>query len=81
MNNNALILACEKGQKGVVTALLKTKKNEIDKRDNLGNTALHFACEKGNKDIVKLLLQNDAQVDIANNNGVTALHAAYKKRQ
>lgn len=46
----------------------------IDDVDSSGNTALHWACDEGHVDVITLLLQHNANLDIINDKGRTALH-------
>ncbi|ELU14350.1 hypothetical protein CAPTEDRAFT_31226, partial [Capitella teleta] len=41
-----------------------------------GNTVLHYAIQEGNRDPVELLITQGADVDIQNNSGDNAFHAA-----
>uniref|UniRef100_A0ABD2WG24 Uncharacterized protein n=1 Tax=Trichogramma kaykai TaxID=54128 RepID=A0ABD2WG24_9HYME len=45
----------------------------IDFRDSLGNTPLHMAVNCGNKKAVELLLRRGANLNLANNEGLTTL--------
>ncbi len=45
-------------------------------KNKLGDTALHAAAWKGRTEVVKLLLLNDAEVNIINSEGKTALELA-----
>lgn len=46
--------------------------------DELGYAPFHYACKKGYRDIVRLLLEQDADVSLLSNAGVTALHLALR---
>lgn len=52
------------------------KKNFINRQNKFGNTALILAVEKNNYDTVTELLLADADPNLANNDGFTALHQA-----
>ena len=49
---------------------------DINARDSHGKTLLHHACEYGLAEGVSILLANDAQADICDEKGCTALHYA-----
>ena len=56
-----------------VKKLLKDKSVDINEQDIENNTPLMYACEEGKKDIVKLLVEADADLNIQNSYGETAL--------
>ncbi len=51
---------------------------DIDKKDQFATTPLHWAVALGKVDAVKYLLSQGADVNLANNEGVTPLDEAYK---
>ncbi|KAL3891287.1 hypothetical protein ACJMK2_003550 [Sinanodonta woodiana] len=86
-----LLHCARRGQKSVVQELLKSAKEgklKIDvnwkgkDKGKRGYSALHLAAYFGHRDVVQLLLENDADVNILNNDGDTPLHkAAYTGRE
>lgn len=69
-----LILACYHGNEEVVRFLLD-KVDDINGSSNYG-TPLMAAVVKGDENIVELLLKRNADTDIPDSNGTTALHYA-----
>ena len=69
---NALMMACENGQKEIVELLLSANVN-VHKVVKEGITALFAACRGGNKDIVELLLAAGADMNKTNKYGHTPL--------
>lgn len=71
--------ACQ-GYETIARALCTTKDRLINAKDDGGNTALHLAASQGNREgnlgIVQLILNEDAEVDVKNCIGLTALHFA-----
>lgn len=59
---------------------LKTNSNVlkdwINMKSNNGYTSLHYAAFRGNIDVIKLLIENGANIDICNNEGLNVLHLA-----
>lgn len=70
--DNALMIACYKGNEQAVLKLLK-KGAKVDKN---GWTPLHYAAANGNNNIVKMLLARDAFVNAASPNGTTPVMMA-----
>jgi ankyrin repeat protein len=54
------------------------KKIEIDERDKQGRTALHLAIATSNVTAARFLLSNGANPNVADEDGLTALHRAAK---
>ncbi|XP_046634899.1 serine/threonine-protein phosphatase 6 regulatory ankyrin repeat subunit B-like isoform X2 [Daphnia pulicaria] len=54
------------------------KKIEIDERDKQGRTALHLAIATSNVTAARFLLSNGANPNVADEDGLTALHQAAK---
>ncbi len=52
----------------------------INTRDGIGNTSLMLACDFEKFDIVNLLLSKNANIDISNEFGYTAIHFAVQKK-
>ena len=64
---------------GLVKLLLNETTTSIDTTDGLGNTALIIACEKGLLEIVNYLIDNGANINHQNKQGLTpAMKAAEK---
>ncbi|QEC44754.1 ankyrin repeat domain-containing protein [Pseudobacter ginsenosidimutans] len=85
-NGSALIPACERGHVETVAAILEDKKFPIDHINRLGWTALLEAIILGNggkahTKIVQLLIKAGADLNIADQNGITPLAHARKKGQ
>ena len=77
----ALILACQRGHEDIVMKLLENQSIDINATTSGGDTALIGACEKGEGvsfRIIKTLLDRGANVNLANNEGVTPLMMASK---
>lgn len=70
--DNALMIACYKGNEEAVSKLLK--KGAAVNKD--GWTPLHYAAANGNNEIVKMLLMRDAFVNAASPNGTTPIMMA-----
>jgi ankyrin repeat protein len=77
----ALILACQRGHEDIVMKLLENQSIDINATTSGGDTALIGACEKGDflySRITVTLLNRGADVNLANNEGVTPLMMASK---
>ena len=70
--DNALMIACYKGNEQAVLKLLK-KGVKVNKN---GWSPLHYAAANGNNNIVKMLLVRDAFVNAASPNGTTPVMMA-----
>jgi ankyrin repeat protein len=70
--DNALMIACYKGNKPAVEALL-AKGAQVNRP---GWTPLHYAAAIGNNDIVKLLLEKSAYIDAESPNKTTPMMMA-----
>ena len=70
--DNALMIACYKGNEQAVLKLLK-KGAKVNKN---GWSPLHYAAANGNNNIVKMLLVRDAFVNAASPNGTTPVMMA-----
>ena len=84
-NRTALLCACMKGQQPMAKALLKRGANRMAK-DSYQRTPLHWAAQNGHLACVVLLIgqpgrykMTPADVDAADERGVTALHLAAVK--
>lgn len=71
-----LILAAIKGNVGLTKFLLGKPNIDVDIQAQGGYTALIFAAYYGHIGVVKLLLEHNANFDIRNHNGETALDLA-----
>jgi ankyrin repeat protein len=77
----ALALACEKGLRGVVEAILESDRlKNVNYEDKYENTPLLLACRHDDVEIVRLLLQHGATAKVNHRNqyGETALCVACK---
>jgi ankyrin repeat protein len=75
-NVTPLHMAAVKGYYDILKLLLERKANPTAKTLH-GQTPLHFACfSNGNSQIISLLINKKAEVNIQDNDGNTALHAA-----
>jgi len=76
-NINPFTHAATTSNFGLVKFLLNETEINIDATDGLGNTALIIACEKGLLEIVNYLIDNGANVNHQNKQGLTpAMKAA-----
>ncbi|KAJ5657428.1 uncharacterized protein N7484_001077 [Penicillium longicatenatum] len=73
----ALHRAAQKGDSGVVEALLKADGAEKDAQNNDGETPLYIAAYCGNIDAVKILIEYQCSVTIPEKDGWQPLTAAY----
>ncbi len=64
-----------------IIELLLDAGSDINAADNKGNTALILAAKKGNSQAVRLLLSKDANPELKNNSGYTALEKAEDKNR
>jgi len=76
-NENALILATKFGKERAVKTLLQHS-IFVNQQDYLGNTALYYAVDIQNTKLIKLLLCNNADMNIKNLDGKSALDLAYE---
>lgn len=75
-NSTALHVAVELGKPKVIEFLLKSGANPNVTNDQFHETPLHLACNDGNLAAVNLLLSANADADLEDINGVTALMSA-----
>nr|XP_056700510.1 acyl-CoA-binding domain-containing protein 6 [Euleptes europaea] len=59
-----------------VTKAIRTKKVDVNTKDEKGRALLHWACDRGHKELVSILLQHTADVNSQDDEGQTALHYA-----
>ena len=78
MGYTPLHSATDNGHTECVKLLLAHPDIQVDAQDSTDETALIKACRKNNTDIAKVLLMKGADVNLKNNNGMTALHRAAK---
>ncbi|RDD44631.1 Transient receptor potential cation channel subfamily A member 1 [Trichoplax sp. H2] len=57
---------------------VQAKSSCVNSQDTFGKTALHYAIETEASNIVTYLLESNCNLNIGDNNGVTALHTAVK---
>ena len=65
----------------LVRKISKEDNNINEKDDELGRTALYLCCKKGFVKIAKLLLENDADINLQNNQGFTPLMIACQENK
>jgi ankyrin repeat protein len=56
-------------------------KNWVNARSDQGFTALHFASYRGNYELISLLIDEGAEVEVINNEGLNVLHMAAQGNQ
>jgi hypothetical protein len=79
--STVLIWACNKGDIELIEAVLESKLSGIDdKHLRTSVTAAMVATMDGNYDILSLLIAEGANLNVADNNGLTALNHAIIKR-
>ncbi|MCX5924888.1 MAG: ankyrin repeat domain-containing protein [Candidatus Dependentiae bacterium] len=76
--DTVLVLACSKGDTGIVELLLNNGA-DINQQDGHGDTPLLWACYKGHSAIVELLLNRSAHINQPNLYGSTPLKEACSK--
>ena len=59
---------------------ISENRDEINAKNFIGNTALHIATEKKHLNTIKSLLKNGADINIKNNENVTALISTLNKK-
>jgi len=79
-DNTLLLWLIKNGEINIAEKLIKIRGIDLDKQDNSHkDTALMYAAYKGYTDIVKLLIENRANLNIQDENGLTALMWAIEK--
>lgn len=66
-----LMRAADNGHVEAVKLLLETKAVDVNAGDEWQNTALHFVMANQNMDVLELLLQQGADINKANRDGIT----------
>ncbi|XP_015282809.1 PREDICTED: acyl-CoA-binding domain-containing protein 6 [Gekko japonicus] len=59
-----------------VTKAIRSKKVDVNTKDEKGRALLHWASDRGHKELVSVLLQHTADVNSQDDEGQTALHYA-----
>jgi len=77
-NENALILATKANQIQSVDNLLKYSTINVNQQDDFGNTSLYYAVDLKNLTILHLLLSHQADPNIKNSDGKSALNLAHE---
>ncbi|XP_038614525.1 acyl-CoA-binding domain-containing protein 6 [Tachyglossus aculeatus] len=67
---------CRENNIDHVTKAIKSKKVDVNVKDEEGRALLHWACDRGHKELVSVLLQFTADINSQDNEGQTALHYA-----
>ena len=70
---NCLHISVLYGLKEIVEFVLKKYSNLIDSKNINGKTPLFYAVDVGNLEIIKILLNNGADIDIKQNDGLNVL--------
>ena len=86
---NALHYAALKGNLAATKSILRNASNTSDNESNKlidlkkddGYTALHLACLNGHKNVASYLIENNADLEAADNRGQTVLHSAVHQGQ
>jgi hypothetical protein len=68
--------AAERGNTDAVLAFIRKKRSSANLRNELGHVPLHIAALHNCYDVVDILLRNEADVNIQDNFGWSALHFA-----
>ena len=76
MTQPSLYDAAVFNKREVVEAMLARDPNGVDTRDGYGFTALHGVAGEDHPDMARLLIARGADVNAANDEGVTPLHLA-----
>ncbi|KAG3111579.1 hypothetical protein PI125_g9001 [Phytophthora idaei] len=74
--DTALRIACERGKRKTVEALLRNPSNDVNLVDADGRTPLMSASEHGHTEVVAILLEKGANSNDQLPNGFSALHIA-----
>ena len=74
--NNALLLAIERGLRGVAVKILMRSPFLVYSQNKTGFTALHYAAIQGDAQLCEKLISCEAKVTAKNMNGETPLHLA-----
>lgn len=74
--NTFLHLACRGNKNAVIFLLSQEKPFELNQKNDMGQTPLHLAAETNRSDIINLLEKAEADPNIQDNDGETALHYA-----
>ena len=68
-----LLRAVDNGYEKAAALLLSLPETDVNARDEYDNTALHHAVSAGNIDMINLLMKHNADVHLANREGVSPL--------
>ena len=79
-NKTALIMAAERGQKGLVETLL-AKGASVESQDLFGETAMHYAAENGHLGVVKLLAQAGTDINTRDRSNRTPLECSLQRNR
>jgi len=75
-NRSVIHEAAKRGYEDQIAEVLLTNKQEVNKKDSLGNTPLHWTASGGHFEACELLIKNGADINVVNNAGDTPLHRA-----
>ncbi|XP_066481055.1 acyl-CoA-binding domain-containing protein 6 isoform X2 [Tiliqua scincoides] len=65
---------CRENNIDHVTKAIRSKKVDVNMKDEKGRALLHWACDRGHKELASVLLQHTADVNSQDDEGQTALH-------
>ncbi|XP_003219917.2 acyl-CoA-binding domain-containing protein 6 [Anolis carolinensis] len=67
---------CRENNIDHVTKAIRSKKVDVNTKDEKGRALLHWACDRGHKELASVLLQHTANVNSQDDEGQTPLHYA-----
>ncbi|XP_060630441.2 acyl-CoA-binding domain-containing protein 6 [Anolis sagrei] len=67
---------CRENNIDHVTKAIRSKKVDVNTKDEKGRALLHWACDRGHKELASVLLQHTADVNSQDDEGQTPLHYA-----
>ncbi|XP_034265576.1 acyl-CoA-binding domain-containing protein 6 isoform X2 [Pantherophis guttatus] len=65
---------CRENNIDHVTKAIRSKKVDVNAKDDKGRALLHWACDRGHKELATVLLQHTADINSQDDEGQTALH-------
>uniref|UniRef100_A0A8C6Y462 Acyl-CoA-binding domain-containing protein 6 n=1 Tax=Naja naja TaxID=35670 RepID=A0A8C6Y462_NAJNA len=70
---------CRENNIDHVTKAIRSKKVDVNTKDDKGRALLHWACDRGHKELATVLLRHTADVNSQDDEGQTALHYVFRK--